>query len=109
MCLTSTVQTSWDVERFFESVKTIKMSGDYISRIKEEVAQLNKKFPISNHSRHSNEPATVLDAYGHIMVWHLPDVISSLRVVSQLYVVWLLLMKFSGRLQRSYCLNQGSP
>jgi hypothetical protein len=48
-----------------------------------EDVELAKFFPrLTLDGKKINDPAVILDSWGRILVWHLPDVLSSGRVVS---------------------------
>lgn len=50
-------------------------------RLSKELERLNKYFELPELGPR-NEPATVLDEHGRILVWYLPDILSIQRVVS---------------------------
>ena len=62
------------------------MAGDYESRIDNELARLKKKFRIPDGSGYINKLATVVDKFNRIMLWHLPGIISTSRIVSRAHV-----------------------
>jgi hypothetical protein len=72
----------WDIERFADKTKPVKVKKNHHLRIQEEIARMQKTFPIPEGLGSSEEPATVVDKYGRIFVWHLPDIFSESRVVS---------------------------
>jgi hypothetical protein len=82
----SPVQTDWDVERFISNIRELNMAGDHEARIDNELAHLKKKFKIPDGSGYIDEPATVVDKFGCIMLWHLPGIISASRIVSRAHV-----------------------
>jgi hypothetical protein len=59
------------------------MAGDYESRIDNELARLKKKFKMPGGSGYIDEPATVVDKFGRILLWYLPGIISTSRIVSR--------------------------
>jgi hypothetical protein len=68
----------FDANRLANRVKNIKD--------KEDDAKLHKFFGTC-HIGHVSEPATVLDTCGSILVWYLPDILTSTRIVSGLLLM----------------------
>ena len=77
------VQVDWDIERYMDKIMTITMGRNYESRIKNELARLKNLFQMPDSSEHIDEPATIVDKFGRILLWHLPDIISELRIVRE--------------------------
>ena len=73
----------WDIERFADKIKSVKMTADYRSKIREEVIRMQNLFQPLQPSKHNDELAIVTDRFGRIIVWHLPGILSDSRVVSQ--------------------------
>jgi hypothetical protein len=68
----------WDADRFAEAAKdTIEKEGETSA----SNARLPKYFE-QVHLGTLNEPATIIDIHGRILVWHLPGALLG-RVVSQ--------------------------
>jgi hypothetical protein len=63
----------FDANRLASRVKNIKDT--------EDDAKLQKFFEPC-HIGHVSQPATVLDTCGSILVWYLPDILTSTRIVS---------------------------
>jgi hypothetical protein len=76
----------WDIERFADKIKPVKMAGNYRSKIKEEVDRMQKMFQPLQSSGVIDEPAVITDKFGRIIIWHLPRILSNSRVVSKLYI-----------------------
>jgi hypothetical protein len=57
------------------------MAGGYGSRIQEEVVRLKEKFGLSINPGQMEEPATIVDKFGRIIIWHLPGILSESRLV----------------------------
>jgi hypothetical protein len=70
-------KTDWDVNRFAERVKNSRpgVNGDNLA----EDTRLAKFF-VNPEFGDMDEPCTILDRYGHIMVWYLPHIFSPHRV-----------------------------
>jgi hypothetical protein len=78
MLFCDVVQTEWDVTRFADSVKNTKVDGD-----KEAKADL--RLPLYFRQAEFGKlttPATILDMHGRVMVWALPGVLNSKRLVN---------------------------
>ena len=71
--------TEWDVTQLADRVKNTRPRQDWDSAFDDQ--QLAKYFSQA-HLGHFNEPATILDQYGRIMVWYLPDIFLLSRIVS---------------------------
>jgi len=74
-----TVRTPIDADNYADRVKTHGVVSD-----KEDDTHLRKFYPRVNVGE-VNDPAVILDAWGRILVWHLPDIISTGRVVRRIY------------------------
>ena len=72
------VRTEWDVTRYAEHTKIVKVNPD--GDIPESV-KMAKYFTQAQFGN-IELPATILDLHGHILAWHLPDILSKKRVVS---------------------------
>jgi hypothetical protein len=57
------------------------MAGSYDSRIQEEVVRLKEKFGLFVNPRRIEEPATIVDEFGRILIWHLPGILSKSHLV----------------------------
>ena len=67
----------WDVDQFASKVT----SGIYSEKnLAKELERLGKYFKLPEFGRQT-EPSTIVDQHGHILVWHLPDILSIQRVV----------------------------
>jgi hypothetical protein len=73
------VKTEWDVSRFADRVKNSKV--DSSGKVSGTDANLNKYFKESSFGT-LTEPTTILDQYGRVMVWALPGLFHSKRIVS---------------------------
>ena len=78
-------KTEWDVTRFAERVKNTRpcIDGDNFA----EDARLAKFFVNPNFGD-VDEPCTMLDRHGRIMVWYLPHIFVSGRVVSTTIILF---------------------
>jgi hypothetical protein len=76
LCFVVTV--NWDVDRFTSKVN----AGIFVDneRLDNELVWLRKYFELPRLGR-SDEPATIVDLHGRILVWYLPDILSIQRVV----------------------------
>lgn len=66
-----------DANRLANRVKNIKDTSDADN---ENLLRFFQEI----HIGHVNEPATVIDTCGSILVWYLPDVVTPRRIVSHL-------------------------
>jgi hypothetical protein len=82
------VQTNWDVERLADHVKNTRPQSENGSFI--EAYRLAKYFENPQFGEF-NEPATVLDRHGRIILWYLPLVFSRYRVVMLFTVLFCFL------------------
>jgi hypothetical protein len=73
-----TGKVKWDVARLADRVKNAHLYAD--GNTTAEDARLAKYFE-NPQLGNLNEPATILDCHGHIMVWYLPYIFSMYRVV----------------------------
>ena len=73
-----TVQTDWDVERLADRVKNTRPQSGNGPSIEDD--RLAKYFENPQFGEF-NEPATVLDRHGRIILWYLPLAFSHYRVV----------------------------
>lgn len=71
-------RTEWDVTRLADKVKNTRALDDGKSALDD--LKLAKHFK-NPELGHLDEPATILDRYGRIMVWHLPGIFVSSRIV----------------------------
>jgi hypothetical protein len=72
----------WDVERFADHIKFFKQGEGVQERVKEELARVGKYIQLPETERHCDEPQTIVDIHGRILVWSLPGILSAKRVVS---------------------------
>jgi len=70
-----------DANRHADKVKGVKLAGG--PQLDAELEKLSKYIKIPSLG-HIKEPATIVDKFGLILVWHLPEIISSQRVVGEL-------------------------
>ena len=72
------VHTEWDVTRYAEHTKIVKVNldGDILESVK--MAKYFTQAQFGNIEL----PATILDLHGRILAWYLPDILSKKRVVS---------------------------
>jgi hypothetical protein len=75
-------KVNWDVERFKDHVKIIRQGEGVEDRAREELARIGKYFELPETDKHHEEPQTILDVHGRILVWSLPGILSTRRVVS---------------------------
>jgi hypothetical protein len=75
-------KVNWDVERFKDQAKTFRQGEGVEDRAKEELARIGKYFELPETEKHHEEPQTILDVHGRILVWSLPGILSAKRVVS---------------------------
>ena len=73
-----TEKTKWDVTRFADRVKNVHPRADGDNST--EDTRLAKFFT-NPHFGDVDEPSTILDWHGRIMVWYLPGIFSPHRVV----------------------------
>jgi hypothetical protein len=71
-------QTEWDVTRFADRVKNTRPRTDWDHSAEDERLA---KFFVNPNFGDMDEPATILDRHGHIMVWYLPHIFAPYRVV----------------------------
>lgn len=72
-------QTDWDVERLADRVKNTRpQEGDANASVEDK--RLAKYFKNPQFGEF-DEPATVIDRHGRIILWHLPLIISVYRMV----------------------------
>lgn len=77
---TFVVAVNWDVDRFASKVSAgIFADG----RVHDELQRLRRYFQLPQLG-YSDEPATITDMHGRILVWYLPDVLAIQRVVRYL-------------------------
>ena len=85
----TTEKTKWDVCRLEERVRNrqVKKTGKEASEDREEEAEpdpgLAAFFEQANFGD-LTEPTTILDCFGRVMVWALPEVLHQNRLVCQL-------------------------
>ena len=72
------VRTEWDVTRYAEHAKIVKVNPD--GNIPESVKMA--KYFEQAHFGNIELPDTILDLHGRILAWHLPDILAKKRVVS---------------------------
>jgi len=75
-------KVNWDVERFKDQTKIIRQGEGVEDRAREELARIGKYFELPETEKHHEEPQTILDVHGRILVWSLPGILSTQRVVS---------------------------
>jgi hypothetical protein len=74
------VYAEWDVERLAEKVKGYNaLSEDAVKVLLED---LRKYFLLGTFGS-QNEPCTVVDCHGRIVIWHLPDILWKPRLVNK--------------------------
>ena len=73
-----TEKTEWDVTRFADRVKNVRPRADGDNST--EDTRLAKFFT-NPHFGDVDEPSTILDWHGRIMVWYLPGIFPPHRVV----------------------------
>jgi hypothetical protein len=73
------VKTKWDVSRLANRVKNSRVETS--GKISAADAKLTEYFEESFFGT-LTKPTTILDQYGRIMVWALPGLLHSKRVVS---------------------------
>lgn len=71
-------QVQWDVEH----IKFFKQGEGVEERVKEELVRVGKYIQLPETERHCDEPQTIVDVHGRILVWSLPGILSAKRVVS---------------------------
>jgi hypothetical protein len=78
------VQTTWDIDRYADSMKHVKLlaKGAQLDQRENELARLSKYFELPQNFGHQHEPAVVLDKHGRIVIWYLPNILSEWRLVS---------------------------
>jgi hypothetical protein len=71
----------WDVERLADHVRTRRAAG--LEPREELMMEENLRifFPQAE-PKLSSEPSTVIDMHGNILVWYLPRILGSGRIVS---------------------------
>jgi hypothetical protein len=74
------VMVPLDANRLATRVKNIKDDSDADN---EKLLKFFEKIRIG----HVNEPATVVDIHGSILVWYLPDILTQTRVASPLLLM----------------------
>jgi hypothetical protein len=73
------VKTEWDVSRFANRVKNSRVDASgKVSAADEKLKEYFKESFFGD----LNEPTTILDQYGCVMVWALPGLLHSKRIVS---------------------------
>lgn len=72
------VQTDWDVERLADRVKNTRPQSENGTSVEDD--RLAKYFENPRFGEF-NEPATMLDRHGRIILWYLPLIFSRYRVV----------------------------
>ena len=72
-------KTEWDISRFADRVKNTKPTANIDESL--EDARLAKFFENPQFG-YFEDPATILDRHGRIMMWILPRILSPYRVVS---------------------------
>jgi len=77
-CHMSQVKTEWDVTRFSDRVKNARPRANGDSSV--EDTRLAKFF-VNPQFGDMDEPSTILDRHGRIMVWYLPHIFAPCRVV----------------------------
>jgi hypothetical protein len=75
-------QLQWDVERFADHIKFFKQGKGVQERVKEELERVGKYIQLPETERHCDEPQTMVDVHGRILVWSLPGILCAKRVVS---------------------------
>jgi hypothetical protein len=71
-------QTNWNVERLADRVKNTRPQSENGTSVEDDrLAKYFENPPFGEFT----EPATVLDRYGHIILWYLPLIFSRYRVV----------------------------
>jgi hypothetical protein len=91
------VQADWDIERLANKVKGYQPKTD--EAVDASLDDLRKYFNLTEFGS-QNEPCTVVDRHGRIIVWHLPDIIWQPRLVSiSVLTIRSKLIKFTGRYQ----------
>jgi hypothetical protein len=75
----NTVKTEWDVSRLATRVKTSRV--DASGKVSTADEKLKKYFKGSSLGI-LTKPTTILDQYGRVMVWALPGLLHSRRIVS---------------------------
>ena len=82
--VTFTVKTEWDIERFGDHINTLKMVGDYPSKVQDEVRRLQQRYKPPTSPGSIEEPTIFVDVFGCIIVWYLPDIFCMARIVSHI-------------------------
>lgn len=73
-----TVTVKWDVERWADKVKAIRVQQD--SEQSASDFSLAKYFPVAKFGNIIH-PAVIVDIQGRIITWHLPGALTASRVV----------------------------
>jgi hypothetical protein len=82
---TCIVETAWDIERYADSIKQVKLMAKHNAAIPLEMARLCKYYQPPGEPREEVEPATILDCHSRIVAWSLPDILCDYTVVRKQY------------------------
>ena len=65
-------------------MKVLKITKNYEERMKEEICRMKKILNTPDGMpKRLDEPAIVVDKFGRIVVWYLPGILSTSRIVSR--------------------------
>jgi len=72
------VRVSFDVDRYSEHIRNSQVKHD--DQVTKELERLSKFYKPENGGLHK-EPMAVVDCHGWILLWYLPEVLSTARLV----------------------------
>jgi len=72
------VRVSFDVDCYSEHIRNSRVKHD--DQVTKELEHLSKFYKPENGGRHK-EPMAVVDCHGQILLWYLPEVLSTARLV----------------------------
>ena len=72
------VKLTYDVDRFADRIKNSQVNNR--KQVAKELARLKKHYPPANGGVHK-EPMVVVDCCGQILLWYLPEVLITERLV----------------------------
>lgn len=81
------MRVSFDVERYSEHIKNSKVKSH--DQMAKELERLSKFYEQENGRVHQ-EPMVVVDCHGRILLWYLPEVLSTERQVSSQLMNWTM-------------------
>ena len=76
--VTWSVRVSFNVERYVEHINNSRVKHN--DQVSKELEHLSKFYIPENGGEHK-EPMVVVDCHGQILLWYLPEVLSTARLV----------------------------